>query len=154
MADMGSNELQVTGDAVLLRHFREQADEHLAPSSERDPYNGNSPSVLSFHRLLPVPADVAARDYGTPSGGCEWQKSHWGVKWGASNASLDAVPDALIYSFDTAWYPPIPFLQAVSADYPSLTFVLTFSQPISHFQDQYAFQNGRAIDVEATIENW
>lgn len=144
---MGNNELQITGDAVVLHRFREQADERLVPSSERDPYNGSSPSVLSFHRLLPVPAGVAARDYGAPSGGYEWQKLHWGVKWGAANASLDAGPDALVYSFDTAWYPPLPFLQAVSADYPALTFLLAFTQPISHFQEHLAFRNGKAIDV-------
>ncbi len=146
MADMGSNELQVTGDAVLLRHFREQADERFVPSTERDPYNGSNPSVLSFHRLFPVPADVAAQDYGALDGGCEWQKTHWGIKWGASSASLDEGPDVLIYFFETAWYPPLAFLQTVSVDYPSLIFALDFVQPSSHFQEQFTFQNGKTID--------
>lgn len=148
MADMGSNELQITGDAVLLRHFREQADERFVPSTERDPYNGSNPSVLSFHRLFPVPADVAAQDYGALNGGCEWQKTHWGIKWGASSASLDKGTDVLIYSFDTAWYPPLAFLRTVSSDYPALMFTLAFTQPISHSQEQFAFQNGEAVDID------
>jgi hypothetical protein len=148
MADMGWNELQVMGNATVLRRFREQADERFAPLAERDPYNGYNPKLLSFHRLLPIPADVAARDYGDPNGGYEWQKLHWGVKWGASSASLNEGPDGLIYFFETACYPPLAFLQTISTDYPTLMFTLDFTQPISHSQEQFGFQNGRAIDVD------
>jgi len=145
---MGENELQVTGDTNELRRFRDRADGRLAPTSERDPYNGSYPSLLSFHRLLPVPADVAARDYGAPGGGYEWQKANWGVKWGASEPRLDEEPDLLVYSFETAWSAPIPFLQTVSADYPALTFVLGFTQPISHGQENFAFRGGAAVEIE------
>lgn len=148
MADMGGNELEITGDAGELRRFQDRADARFAPPSERDPYNESSLTPLSFHRLLPVPADISARDYGTPGGGYEWQKANWGVKWGAANAVLDEEQDALIYSFDTAWYPPLPLLRRVSADYPKLTFQLAFTQPISHGQEMFAFRNGSAIDVE------
>lgn len=104
--------------------------------------------LLSFHRLLPVPADVAARDYGAPGGGHEWQKAHWGVKWGASGVRLSEETDSLIYSFETAWSAPLQFLQTVSADSPRLMFLLTFSQPISHGQEQFAFRAGAAVDFE------
>lgn len=80
MADMGENELEISGDAAELRRFRDRADERLALPPERDPYNGSNPSLLSFHRLVPMPDSVAAQEYGAPSGGCEWQKTHWGVK--------------------------------------------------------------------------
>ena len=148
MADMGENELEVCGDPAELRRFRNRADARLAPPSERDPYSGSRPSLLSFHRLLPVPADVALCSYGAPGGGYEWQKKNWGVKWGASGASLHADADTLIYFFETAWYPPLAFLQTVSADYPALTFTLTFSQPMSHGQEQFAFRAGTAVDFE------
>ena len=148
MADMGENELEVRGDMAELRRFRDRADARLAPPPERDPYNGSNPTLLSFHRLLPVPADVAARDYGAPGGGYEWQKTNWGVKWGASGARLSEEADSLIYSFETAWSAPLAWLQTVSADYPALMFLLTFSQPITHGQEAFAFRNGAAIDVE------
>ena len=149
MADMGENELQIFGDRAELRRFRDRADGRLAPLSERAPYNGSRPSPLSFHRLLPVPADVAARDYGAPGGGYEWQKANWGVKWGASGARLSEEADSLIYSFETAWSAPLAFLQTVSADYPALTFQLAFTQPISHGQEAFAFRNGKAVDVDS-----
>ncbi len=67
MADMGKNEMQVTSNANELRRFRDRASEQLAQASERNPYNGTRPSLLSFHRLLPVPAAVSARASGAPS---------------------------------------------------------------------------------------
>ncbi len=148
MADMGENELKISGEIAELRRFRVQADARLAPPSERDPYTGSSPTLLSFHRLLPVPAEVSARDYGAQGGGYEWQKANWGVKWGASSANLSEEADRLIYSFETAWSAPLPFLQTVSADYPTLMFRLAFSQPISHGQEQFAFRAGAAVDFE------
>ena len=148
MADMGENELEISGDFAELRRFRDRADERLAPVLERDPYNGSDPTLLSFHRLLPVPASVSARYYGAPDGGYEWQKAHWGVKWGASAVHLSEEADSLIYSFGTPWCPPLAFLQTVSAGYPTLTFSLTFSQPISHAQEQFAFRGGSAIQIE------
>lgn len=148
MADMGENELQIFGDRAELRRFRDRADARLAPPPEHDPYNGSHPTLLSFHRLLPVPADVAARDYGAPGGGYEWQKAHWGVKWGASGACLSEEADSLSYSFETAWSAPNAWLQTVSADYPALMFLLLFSQPITHGQEQFAFRAGAAVEFE------
>ena len=146
MADMGENQLNISGDPAELRRFQEQANERTAPLSERDPYNGSNPSVLSFHRLLPMPADVAAQDYGASGGGCEWQKAHWGVKWGAASATLRADADTLSYSFETAWYPPLALLQTVSADYPALMFALEFTAPTGHFRDQFTFQHGKTVN--------
>ena len=148
MADMGENELEISGDFAELRRFRDRAGAWLAPPSERDPYSGSNSTLLSFHRLLPVPAAVAARDYGAPGGGYEWQKKNWGVKWGASAVHLSEEADCLIYSFGTPWSAPLAFLQSVSADYPALTFQLAFTQPISHGQEAFAFRNGKALDVD------
>ncbi len=148
MADIGENELEICGDQAELRRFRDRADARLAPLSERDPYNGGRPSRLCFHRLLPVPPAVAARDYGAPGGGGEWQKAHWGVKWGAANAALIEEEDSLIYSFGTAWYPPLPFLSAVSADYSALTFSLVFADAASGSREAFRFRGGEAVEGE------
>jgi len=152
MADMGDNELQVIGEASLLRRFQEQADERFAPLPERDPFNGQfTPSVLSFHRLLPTPVEVVARGYAPSGGGYDWQKDNWGVKWGAVDANLLEGPDGLCYYFETAWVPPLPFLQAVSELNPALTFLLSFTPPISRLQENYAFQAGKSIDVDDLV---
>ncbi len=148
MSDMGENILLITGDAKQRRRFRERADERFVLLDERDPYNGeHSPSVLSFHRLYPMPKATVERGYDVPGGGYDWQTEHWGVKWGEVNARMeDAVketPDSLAYVFETAWKAPLPWLRKVSADYPALTFFLKFTEPVSHLPEDVVYQAGQ-----------
>jgi len=154
MADKGENVLEVSGEVNQLRRFREIADETVIPLSKRDPYNGEmSPSVLSFHRLYPIPDSVIAIGYNPPGGAHDWQKAHWGVKWCASFATLEVGYNAdeahlLIYTFDTPWEAPLPWVEKVSADYPLLTFELSFRDPISNWLDEYVFQAGKQIEED------
>ena len=149
MADMGDNELRIIGDSGPLQRFKRQSDERRSPVAERDPYNGQfNPSVFSFHRLVPVPADVAKCDYGAPGGGYEWQKENWGVKWGASHAEVSAADDSLLYCFQTAWDPPLSFVQKASGIYPTLTFLLTFRPPMSLWPEEYAIKAGEIVDAD------
>ncbi len=152
MADMGENILLITGDARARRRFQTRADERCVPLAERDPYNGAiNPSVLSFHRLYPLPRTVVERGYDAPGGGYDWQIQHWGVKWGASNARVEdamkETPDSLAYVFETAWKPPLPWLQKVSMDYPTLIFSLNFTEPISHLPEEIVCQAGDVLET-------
>lgn len=147
MADMGENILEISGEHNQLHRFQEVADERVIPLSKRDPYHGEtSPSLLSFHRLYPIPDAVVALGYDPPRGGYDWQKEHWGVKWGAADAKLEASRDGLTYVFDTAWEAPVGWLEKVSADYSGLTFHLSFRDPISNWVDEYTFRGGRPVD--------
>lgn len=153
MADMGENVLEISGESEQQQRFWEQADEHGISLSERDPHNGIFPSVLSFYRLYPMPQEVVARGYDPPGGGYDWQKEHWGVKWGAADAKRENFQDRdgtdwLIYTFDTAWQPPLLWLGKVSADYPRLCFALSFRDPNTDWVDEYVFQNGKQIEEE------
>ncbi len=155
MADMGENILEIAGDINQLKRFQEIADETVIPLSKRDPYYGEtSPSVLSFHRLHPIPDSVIAIGYDPPGGSHDWQKRHWGVKWGGVDATLEGGRDWLRYVFDTAWNPPLSWLAKVSADYPLLTFELSFRNPISNWVDEHVFRVGEQIEDEEEIEEY
>lgn len=123
-----------------------QADERNAPLSERDPYNGSpKSSLLSFHRLLPVPKEIVSRPYDSPGGAYEWQKQNWGVKWGACHSECEAAEE-LVYLFDTAWVAPTQFVQNVSQRYPELKFHLCSACTGIGWNECKTFQNGAAID--------
>jgi hypothetical protein len=155
MADMGENILEISGEINQLSRFREMADETIIPLSKRDPYNGEHwPSVLSFHRLYPIPGDVTAIGYHLPGGAYDWQKTYWGVKWGATDAAVDGGRDWLRYVFDTAWEPPVAWLAKVSADYPLLTFELSFRDPNSNWVDEFIFYAGQCIEDHEKIEDY
>ncbi|MGI4791838.1 MAG: hypothetical protein ACRYFS_23695 [Janthinobacterium lividum] len=149
MADMGENILEISGDGNQLRRFCEIADERLVPLSKRDPYNGEaSPSVLSFHRLYPIPDAVIALGYNPTGGGHDWQMKHWGVKWSACDTEREEGKASLRYVFETPWYAPLLWLEKVALDYPLLRFDLSFRDPNSNWVDEYVFEDGRLIEEE------
>jgi|GEM_PF-2046765 len=60
----------------------------------------------------------------------EWCCAHWGTKWNACNSEGNSPQETAtmtIYSFDTAWSPPVPVIHALAAAYPKLTFRLDFT---------------------------
>lgn len=58
---------------------------------------------------------------GAGEGWYEWSKRNWGTKWGAYNTKILHYD---MYSFQTAWCPPIEFLLQLSERFPSDIFYL------------------------------
>ena len=53
----------------------------------------------------------------------EWSINEWGTKWDACSSNVDDQDDNEIsISFETAWSPPLEWMQKASAKYPLLTF--------------------------------
>jgi len=115
---------------------------------------------LSFHALYPVPEDfrcfpyddTRAKELGElvgqtrPHGGYQWESKHWGVKWGGCDTSLDTSEDNLLqYSFSTPWGPPLAFFEKVAADWPSLSFTVTFEEPGMGFRGEYVWEDGGLV---------
>src|ERR1017187_6850446 len=117
----------VRGPAEELARFKKQAVGY-SPWWTRKERAGEPPSPLNFHSLVPVPEEVLRPGYG--EAGNDWELRNWGAKWGASDAGLvDEWDGCLMYSFNTAWSPPIAFLENVSQQWPTLTFILEYDEP-------------------------
>lgn len=66
---------------------------------------------------------------GYEKAGYDWEREHWGCKWGAGSAqTMDEWEGHLIYTFDTAWSPPIALLQRIGLQWPMLTFLLDYEE--------------------------
>ena len=57
-------------------------------------------------------------------------REHWGTKWDTRSAQLDEREDALTYTFDTAWSPPLEWAVAASAAHPDLQLTLRFEEDV------------------------
>ena len=124
------NHLTVTGPAEDVARFQEQAAGFRPWHS---PEAGQAPDLLNFHSLLPIPAEVLTAGY-APAG-YNWERHHWGCKWGACHAALvDKWEGGVFYEFDTAWSPPLPLVQHVSRVWPTLVFVLDYEDPRMGFK--------------------
>ena len=124
MPNWCNNTLRITGPEADIEAFKKKAVGH---SPWHKPPEGEEPDALNFHSLLPVPDDVLAAGY--EAAGYDWERDHWGCKWGACHAELiDEWDGCVCYSFDTAWSPPIEFCQSVARQWPTLTFILEYEE--------------------------
>jgi hypothetical protein len=78
----------------------------------------------------------------------DWNYANWGCKWSDCDTVMEEVDGSLYYKFDTPWLPPIPAMQNISKLFPSLTFILSFTEEANHFIGAALFANGAFIEVE------
>jgi len=71
----------------------------------------------------------------------DWNVRNWGTKWDVAVSEGEEYPNTYIegptqngensvvyYNFNTAWSPPMPAMEKLSAQYPSLLFTLSFEE--------------------------
>lgn len=117
--------------------------------------------VISADSFLPYPEEFAklddeayaARmlgDYsvkdGFNHGGYEWCCKHWGTKWGIYSSSLKSCKSddnvgKLKYNFQSAWEPAILIIDAMSKQFPKLTFKLKYYERGRGFKGIYKIKN-------------
>lgn len=127
-------------------------------------------SVLSFHAFVPMPREVmlapydgnrlkeAAAKYPEWFGrfpdllsGYDWEHKAWSVKWGASEAYISDEGGSdedyyLNYDCNTAWGPPITFMDKLAALYPNLKFSLSYSEEGMGFGGDVEWSNGVCVE--------
>jgi hypothetical protein len=145
MPNWCSNTLKVTGPkSDLSRFFRE---------------NKGTKGCLSFERRAPTPEDMKKKKvrpagdlggiYGTrpPRDWYEWRIQNWGTKWDIDDTDLVCSYNqhGLKYAFDTAWSPPVAWLETVCASYPELEFVLQYEELGMGFDGQVHASEGEII---------
>lgn len=107
-------------------------------SSEPD----SDASVLSFHRLRPLPSDLVKA--GDEEAQHLWEEEHWGCRYGAVESELTAdVPGRLNYRFESKWAPPLRFLRAMGTRWPTLTFSLFSSEYCGGYLDFLRVEGSR-----------
>ena len=76
-----------------------------------------------------------------------WSIENWGTKWEPSEGGLShCSPCELEAAFDTAWSPPIPWLQKVSEKYKNLKFALEYSEEGNGFEGKAFARDGELVD--------
>ena len=91
----------------------------------------------------------SAKD-GYNRGGYDWCIKNWGTKWGLYEVEL--VEDLsehgrLEYTFCTAWAPPILVIQAMSKQFPSLSFAMDYFEGGMGFMGSCEYENGQEVEA-------
>ena len=128
MPNWCSNNLHMEGDAEEIKRFEDTHNSiprDWKPSSHPLAHleEGEREAVTLDFSASVWDEDNSNHEYS--SHGYNWQSKHWGTKWNACEA--DHHGDGL-YSFETAWAPPEAWLVSMSAKFPELKFVLSYSE--------------------------
>lgn len=65
---------------------------------------------------------------GFNQGGYEWCCKNWGTKWGFCEPALHKKHCSLLYTFDSAWAPPVPLIAKMSEMFLTLTFTVIWEE--------------------------
>ncbi len=141
------NQLTISGPAEDVQRFKEKAVGH-SPWLRAEEVGPQEPDLLNFHSLCPVPEELVKQGYG--EAGYRWERENWGCKWGARETQiLDEWNGAILYQFDTAWVPPLEFIEHVSKDWPQLAFELDYTEGGMGFKGMAKAQGGQLDDHSA-----
>jgi len=125
----------VTIDGVQYRQWREVNEEKIPVTPEEE---------------LELISKYAASNW------YDWNCTNWGTKWNNTDegVAVQMCSDThLNYSFDTAWSPPVPVIDALAKKFPKLVFVLEYEEPGICFWGETEWVEGDVVrDEEGEIE--
>ena len=125
------NEITVRSDDPTV------LDRIVASVQGPDDAEAEIPSVFSFQRLVPRPADE--QDW------YHWNIANWGTKWDASGASVEREPGLVRFTFNTAWSPPTPVINKFLEDAPD-TVVKYVWEEEQGFGASFVIDHGTVTD--------
>ena len=129
-----------------------------------NPAGDDDQKVIDFNVAIPYPKKFIALDKkaekhnknkrpdepymkdGYNSGGYEWCIDNWGTKWNAVNVTDVEIDDEqATFTFDTAWSPPLPVIQAFSKMFPEHEFNIEYYEAGIGFCGQARYVAGEEI---------
>lgn len=142
MPNYCTNELTIRGN---VKGFLE------ANKGRRADYSGEDDSSeqdFTFNALVPVPETVLQAGYNDE--GYDWQINNWGTKWDVNEVQpiMDIDDSHYALSFDTAWSPPLEWLQKASEAYPGVMLDLIYHEMGMMFCGRLAVLDGTVLKEE------
>jgi len=106
-------------------------------------------SKVDFENGLQFLENVKAYGAGT---WYDWCCNNWGTKWNACSVYVHhAVEDEVCLTFETAWSPPIPVIEALIEQNPDLCVEMEYSEEGMGFAGRIRSSNGLVTDENAEI---
>jgi hypothetical protein len=155
MPNWCSNRLIITGTEHALESFFSKANTDNGP--------------FSMHAFVPRPDELSdtsspskdtaerrqeLRDkYGTDNW-YDWSIENWGTKWDIDAVvDLNAAEGEAEVTFDSAWGPPVVFVDRLAAMFPALHFVLEYAEGGMGFGGRRVYFKGSLTEEISTSES-
>ena len=138
---------------------------------------GENGTPLSMRNFIPIPEELSKytspvrAEFGETEeqfkervarcinkyGAEDWYQfsiNNFSTKWDLNEVSFKFIDEEEVqYGFETAWFPPIAFLQNISKKFHKLKFELEYREEGMAFEGTFEIENGDEIDECHNIEN-
>ena len=145
------NYLEVHGDEKQLQEFVEKSEN--CPEGSEFTFNGTHPMPedLDITCGTQTQEEKEQAMLNKAKYGCstwyEWCCKEWGTKWDACEAHIDHNDiNYFAVSFETAWSPPIAWIDNIIQDFPNLQFTLEYEEPGMGFGGRLLAQHNKTWD--------
>ena len=104
--------------------------------------NKSTDEDLCFNKSIPIPKDEESNWH-------DWKCSNWGTKWNAYEIDYNKNEEdkTISYDFQTAWTPPVNWLDKISTKYLNIKFELEYSEPGCDFGGYIKYVDGNIESV-------
>ena len=145
-----------SSNALILTPLNDQGIKDIADyieevkSTTQDEFNG------LFSKRFPRPESVV----GDGGAACNWSCKNWGTKWDTSIEGWDAIEiidesDTHFHMvFDTAWAPPMKYVERLSEQLPNVRFEIAYSEQGMAFAGTAVIQNGQTLSESEVAVTW
>jgi hypothetical protein len=125
--------LGITGPKDQIALFKEILVEYNKHTPLDDEHVQMCFAISAF---FPTPLNIGEKWYA-------WRCANWGTKWDVSDPYIEEDEEtSLMYSFDTAWGPPLAAIAVISTQFPKLLFSVEYSEPGMSFEGTFVVQDG------------
>ncbi len=156
MPNWCENNLTVTGDIkevqrflAVSRTYPEYYTEHRFNKQGHTVGDVHTKGTFCFSGVVPIPLEVLKED----GAWYDWCRTNWGTKWDIGPATkeypelqIDITDGCLAMSFDTAWSPPLEWMQKASEAFPALLFELHYIEYGCCFEGWATAEDGEISD--------
>ena len=154
------NSLSVSGDEKQLREFVEKSMSKYDDDTDRFTFNGTHPQPEDLNITKGTQtqdeeeqAMLNKAKYGHTDW-YDWRIAEWGTKWDACESYINNNDiNYFSVSFDTAWGPPINWLDNIAMDYPDLSFELEYEESGMGFGGTFTIQGNDKQDAQWDLES-
>ena len=115
--------------------------------------NKNEEDDLSFECSVPQPENIYKGNIGSEekklygkNNWYDWNCNNWGTKWDCTDVILEDNSNQVEYYFNTAWSPPIQWLEKTSIKYPNIIFSIEYSEGGCDFWGIEVYKNGELLE--------
>jgi hypothetical protein len=116
--------------------------------------------ITTIKEVLAEPFDMQEsvaqfyQDIQTGQDWYHWNIREWGTKWEISQSTYTATPNKLMYSYTTAWSPPVEAINKLAEMFPDLNFTSRFLDEGDNFAGEIHWESGtQAFDTDLAINH-